>query len=50
MKYGQVSFHTRDTFLKKSCKSKLRKLNTISPFKTLYFLGVRGLTTTLVDI
>lgn len=35
----QVSFYARVTFLKKS-----HKLNTKFPFKTVYFLGVRGLT------
>jgi hypothetical protein len=34
-----LSFYTMDTFLKKSCKS-----NTEFPFKTVYFLGGRGLT------
>jgi len=44
-KYGQVSFYARVMFLKKSHKSKLWKMNTKFPFKTLYFLGVRALTT-----
>ena len=37
--YSQVSFYARDMFLKMS-----HKLNTKFPFKTLYFLGFRGLT------
>jgi len=37
---SQVSFYARVTFLKKS-----HKLNTKFSFKTAYFLGVRGLTT-----
>jgi len=44
-KYGQVSFYARVMFLRKSHKSKLWKMNTKFPFKTVYFLGVRGLTT-----
>jgi len=36
----QVSIYTRVTFPKMS-----RKSNTKFPFKTVYFLGVRGLTT-----
>jgi len=44
-KYRQVLFCVRVMFLKKSRKSKMRKINTKFPFKTLYFLGVRGLTT-----
>jgi len=36
----QVSLYATVTFLKK-----LHKWNTKFPFKTVYFLGVRGLTT-----
>jgi len=39
--YRQVSFYAMDTFLKK----KSRKSNPIFPFKAMYFLGGRGLTT-----
>jgi hypothetical protein len=42
-KYRQVSFYTRVTFLKKSCKS-----NTKFPFTTVFFLGVRGLKTSYI--
>jgi hypothetical protein len=44
---SQVSFYTRVTFLKMS-----RKSNTEFPFKIVYFLGVRGLISSLplVDI
>jgi hypothetical protein len=44
-KYRQVSFYARVMFLKKSRKSKLQRMNTKFPFKTVHFLGVRGLTT-----
>jgi len=36
-KYRQISFYARDTFTKKS-----RKWNTGFPFKTMYWLVVRG--------
>jgi len=38
--YRQVLFYTKDTFLKMS-----RKSDTEFPFTTVYFLGVKGLTT-----
>ena len=45
-KYRQVYLCARDTFVKKkSLKSQPRKTNTNFPYKTLYYLGVRGLTT-----
>jgi len=37
--YRQVSFYGRDMFLKNVMHS-----NTKFPFKTVYYLGVRGLT------
>jgi len=43
--YRQVSFHARIMFLKKLYKFTLCKLNTKFPFKTVYLLGARGLTT-----
>jgi hypothetical protein len=38
-------FYAWDTFLKKFHKLKTCKLKTKFPFKTVHFLGIRGLTT-----
>ena len=43
--YRHVPFYARVMFLKKSYKLKLCKSNTKFSFKTAYFLGTRGLTT-----
>jgi hypothetical protein len=43
--YIQVSFYARLRSWKMSRQSQLHKSNTKFPFKTVYYLGVRGLTT-----
>jgi hypothetical protein len=43
--YRQVSFYARVTFMKKFHKLKSHRSNKEFPFKTVYFLGVRELTT-----
>jgi len=43
--YRQVSFYTSNTFLKNVEQIKIMHIEQKFPFKTLYFLGVGGLTT-----
>ena len=45
MKYRQVFFYAGIMFLKKVMQIKIAQIKHKFPFKTVYFLGIRGLTT-----